>query len=307
MRGARHLLHRPRAGGGRELTRETNDQETTIGARDAHTADTARPATEAAKPATEAANPTAEATRRAAEAAKPAAGSRWDLLRRLAAARRLWRAEFSFLVGLALFAVLALYAKANAYFAWDERVADAVQSVALPGTDALMRAGSFLGDGPNSWIVTIAALLIFLTYGRRTEAAALLFSAGGGALINRLMKYLIARPRPTLEHVRVSGEWAHESFPSGHVTFYVCCFGFLYFVAFALLPKGSRKRRAVCALAALPVLLIGFSRVYLGAHWPSDTLGAYLLSGLWLAVSLHLYRRWKERSTLHPETMNAER
>jgi undecaprenyl-diphosphatase len=105
----------------------------------------------------------------------------------------------------------------------------------------------------------------------------------------------------------VTGEWAHESFPSGHVTFHVCFFGFLFFVAFALLPKGSLKRRVVCALAALFVLLAGPSRVYLGAHWPSDTLGAYLLSGLWLALSLHLYRRWKERSTFHKETMNAER
>ena len=236
-----------------------------------------------------------------AEPPRQAVRRRWDLLRRLAAARRLWRAEVLFLVGLALFAVLALYAKAYAYFAWDERVADAVQSISLPGTRALMFAGSFFGDGPNGWIVSGAALLIFLTYGRRSEAAGLFLSTAGGATLSRLIKHVIARPRPTLEHVRVSGEWAHESFPSGHVTFHVCFFGFLFFVAFALLPKGSLKRRALCALAALPVLLVGLSRVYLGAHWPSDTLGAYLLSGLWLAVSLHLYRRWKERSTLHLE------
>src|SRR3712207_8549024 len=55
--------------------------------------------------------------------------------------------------------------------------------------------------------------------------------------------YVIGRPRPTLDLVRVSGEWAHESFPSGHVVFYVCFFGFLFFAAFALLPKGSTVDR----------------------------------------------------------------
>jgi undecaprenyl-diphosphatase len=226
---------------------------------------------------------------------------RWDWLRRLAAARRLLRAETIFLTGLAAFAVLAVLAKANAYFSWDERVADRVQSFSPPGMEGFMRAVSFLGDGVTSWIIVGLALLFFFVRGRRSEAFGLLLCAAGGPTINRLMKYVIGRPRPTLEHVRVSGEWAHESFPSGHVVFYVCFFGFLFFVAFALLPKGSTARRVACALAALPVLLVGLSRVYLGAHWPSDVLGAYLLSGMWLALSLDAYRRWKRRATFHPE------
>ncbi len=235
----------------------------------------------------------------AGEPTNVSAKRRWDVRRRLAAARRLWRAETLFLVVLAVFAVLALYARAFAYFAWDQRIAVAVQSVALPGTYALMRAGSFFSDGPNAAIVSAAALLVFLSCGRRTEAAGLFVSTVGGTLINHLMKSLIGRPRPTLEHVRVSGKWPYESFPSGHVTFYVCFFGFLFFTAYALLPKGDFNRRASCSLTALPVLLVGLSRVYLGAHWPSDILGAYLLSGLWLAVSVHLYRGWKVRSTFH--------
>lgn len=215
--------------------------------------------------------------------------------------RRLVRAEYAYAVGLAAFAVLAVLAKANAYFAWDLRVANAVQSITLPGMETLMRIVSIPGNGGTSWAFVIITFIIFFAFGRRSEGFGVLLSAAGGSALNRVVKYVVARPRPTLEHVRVSGEWAHESFPSGHVTFYVCFFGFLFFVAFALLPKGSTARKVACTLATLPVLLVGLSRVYLGAHWPSDTLGAYLFSGLWLALSVDLYRRWKRRATFHTE------
>jgi undecaprenyl-diphosphatase len=220
--------------------------------------------------------------------------------------RRLLRAEFAYAGGLAAFAVLALLAKANAYFAWDKTVANALQSIPLPGMETAMQVVSLMGNGVTSWVLVVATLAVFFAFRRRSEAFGLLLSAGGGPLVNRLVKHLVARPRPTMENVRVSGEWANESFPSGHVTFYVCFFGFLFFAAFALLPRGSWLRRVACGLAALPVLLVGLSRVYLGAHWPSDTLGAYLLSGLWLALSVEVYRRWKRRASFHAEAASVE-
>lgn len=224
---------------------------------------------------------------------------------RRAAARRLVRAEVVYFIALAAFALLALLAHAYAYFAWDLKVARALQSLPWPGLLPLMRAASVFANGPNGWALTVAAMLAFFARRRRTEMFALLLSVGGGELVNRLVKSLVGRPRPAPALVHVSGTWAHESFPSGHVTFYVCFFGFLFFASYALLRRGTNARRLALALAALPVLLVGPSRVYLGAHWPSDTLGAYLLSGLWLALTLHLYRRWKARSTFHRKELEA--
>lgn len=235
--------------------------------------------------------------------APPAPSSGEVTASRRTASRRLLRAEVFYGAGLGAFTLLAILAKYNAYFGWDLRAARALQALDAPGVFDLMRLVSVPG---NRWIphaITAATALLFLLFRRRSEAAALLLSAGGGALVNFLLKLLIGRPRPTADLVNVFRELGTRSFPSGHVTFYVCYFGFLFFVAYALLPRGSFVRRAALVLAALPVLLIGFSRVYLGAHWPSDTLGAYLVSGLWLAFSLHMYRRWKQRATFHTDAV----
>jgi undecaprenyl-diphosphatase len=226
---------------------------------------------------------------------KAHATSRWR------AVRRLWQAETIYFIALAAFAVLAVFAYFDAYFDWDLAAARTLQSSRLPGLYTLMIGVSLFGNGITPWILTTITAILFLIRGRRSEMAGLILSAGGGALVNRVFKMAIGRPRPVSDLVRVSVFPSAESFPSGHVTFYVCYFGFLFFVAYALLPRGSAVRRLALAAAVLPAALVGLSRVYLGAHWPSDTLGAYLLSGLWLAFSLEMYRRWKERATFHPE------
>ena len=214
---------------------------------------------------------------------------------RYRAVRLLLRAQTRYALALAMFALLALFARFNAYFGWDLRVARAVQSLAWPGLADFMTIVSLLGNGWTPYALTTATAIIFFIFRRQSEGWGIALSAGGSAILNTLLKLLIARPRPAAALVTVFDERASLSFPSGHVTFYVSYFGFLFFVAFALLRPGSHARRAALTLSALPVVLVGLSRVYLGAHWPSDALGAYLWSGLWLAFSLYMYRRWKER------------
>jgi membrane-associated phospholipid phosphatase len=228
-----------------------------------------------------------------------------SLLRRLAA-RRLLRAELVYLLAMTLFTALALLAHFNDYFAWDLMISRGLQNLQSPLVDTFMRVISLFGDKLIPWMIAGVTIILFFIFGHRSEAAGLLLSTGGGQFLNSMFKRLIARPRPSIELVNVYRPLVTESFPSGHVTFYVCYFGFLFFASYALLPRGSLVRRAALLLSALPVLLVGLSRIYLGAHWPSDTIGAYLFSGLWLAFSLHAYRKWKERATFHPGAQTEE-
>lgn len=230
---------------------------------------------------------------RSADATPDANETAPERRQRFRAVRRLMRAEVYYGAGLAAFAALTAFAYFNAYFGWDLRTARAVQSV--EGIHGFMRFVSLAGDGWTPYALTGAAALVFFLFRRKSEAFGVLFSAGGSGIVARLIKMSVGRPRPAADLVNIFAEGDFLSFPSGHVTFYVTYFGFLFFVAYALLPRGSLARRLALILTALPVLLIGLSRVYLGRHWPSDTLGAYLMGGLWLALALDLYRRWKKR------------
>lgn len=227
--------------------------------------------------------------------------------RRRRESRRLWRAEVFYALGLAAFAVLAVLAHAYAYFAWDLSLARVIQSADSPAWAAVMDWASVFGNRWTPHALTVLTALLFLAWRRRSEAFALALSTGGGALLSHAFKALVARPRPAAELVGFAYRSSEASFPSGHVIFYVCYFGFLFFAAHALLRRGTLARRAALALAPLPVVLVGLSRVYLRAHWPSDVLGAYLIGGIWLGVSLAAYQRWKRRATFHPEEeTNAE-
>jgi undecaprenyl-diphosphatase len=112
---------------------------------------------------------------------------------------------------------------------------------------------------------------------------------GSGAALMGLIKVLTMRPRPSPPFAEVLYEYPGFSFPSGHVIFFVQYFGFLY----VLIRSHSNNlllRRVALILMGLPVLLVGCSRIYTGAHWPSDVLGGYLLGGVLLALMVQSSR-----------------
>lgn len=215
------------------------------------------------------------------------------------AVRRLRRLRTYYIAALLVFTLLAVCAYLYPYFSFDLAATRRIQSFDSPLVLSFMRALSVFGNGITPHVLTALIVILFLAMRRRSEAAGLLLATGGSALLNTLLKHIIHRPRPDALLVHIFAQPDTLSFPSGHVTFYVCFFGFLFFSAYALLPRASLQRRAALALLPLPILLVGISRIYLGAHWLSDTLGAYLWSGVWLGFSLQMYRRWKRRATFH--------
>jgi undecaprenyl-diphosphatase len=131
-----------------------------------------------------------------------------------------------------------------------------------------------------------------LLLARRYAEGLVLFSSILPRLAQGLLKEAVGRPRPSPDLIRVQEHQSSFSFPSGHVVTALTLFGLL----FLLIPVVVRRplpRLALQGFCLFVVLGMGPASVYTGAHWPSDVLGSYVLSALYLALVLRYYRRWR--------------
>ena len=205
----------------------------------------------------------------------------------------------------AAFAVLTFLVKTTPSFPLDLQITLGIQSINIPVFGGLITAVSWLGFSPQSVIITALIILLILGFGLQWEALAALIAALLSIGINVLVKDLIQRPRPAAALVHVLATLNDYSFPSGHVMFYTGFYGFIVFLSFTLL-KPSLKRTLLLVFFGLLVLLVGVSRIYVGEHWASDVLGAYLLGTLTLVAFIQLYRWGKPRFFVHQPVAKAE-
>lgn len=185
-----------------------------------------------------------------------------------------------FIIGLAmLFLSLlqAIYARFTPYFPGDVQVTRFVQSFNNHFLVSLMEAISrgFTGF-PAILLVAVCVAVIWWRLGIR--AAALMAAAAALSPVDGVLKFLIQRPRPTAILVNILMPASGLSFPSGHSFFATMTLGMMTY--FVIKYISNRTLRWVLAAGLiLSILLVGFSRVYLGAHWSSDVVEAYFIAG----------------------------
>ncbi len=182
-----------------------------------------------------------------------------------------------------------------------------LQQITFPPFAALMYWVSWVGFSPQNLALPVVVAGAFAVRGYRLEAFWLL-GTSASAVVTDLLKNLVHRPRPAPQLVGVSAALTDWSFPSGHTVQYTTLFGFAFYLVFVLAPRSSA--RTVCLiLLALPVVLVGPSRLYLGEHWLSDVLGGYAVAVLLLVPYCWAYARIRlptiRRSRL-PESTAAE-
>jgi undecaprenyl-diphosphatase len=138
--------------------------------------------------------------------------------------------------------------------------------------------GTITGLGSIYLVVMVAVIVgVILFIGKNWWRLLSLFLAVGiGQAVLNILKIAFQKPRPKTE-MFVFG----SSFPSGHVFSATVTYGFCIYLAFRFI-KNATIKWIVSALLALLILLIGFSRVYLGVHWLSDVLAGYATGFAWL-------------------------
>jgi len=164
--------------------------------------------------------------------------------------------------------------------------AQLMREVARERSDGLVSVARVVTWAGSLWLLGPLALVAsVLLYRAGHHEGALLVALGliGGALMADVIKQLVARPRPPVEHLQaVSG----HSFPSGHATQAGAFWTSLLLAVRPVLGRAWARSLLACACVVV-VLAVCISRVILGVHYPSDVVAGALLGGGW---AVYLWR-----------------
>jgi undecaprenyl-diphosphatase len=188
-------------------------------------------------------------------------------------------------LALILFVWLAREVSSGDAMRLDAPIRNAVHARSSPPLTAIMRGVSLCGS--EVVLVPLGIILVWWLVAVKRRRAAVVFAVAalGAEALDQIMKLLFYRPRPE-PFFGLASPITH-SFPSGHAMVSCCFFGVLAVILAARGAPWARsrlKRTAIFAAAALVVALMGFSRVYLGFHYPTDVLAGYAAAVIWLAV-----------------------
>src|SRR5882672_7512155 len=163
---------------------------------------------------------------------------------------------------------------------FDEFVRNAVHRHAAPEITWLMQGFSFLGSVAVVTTLCVLAIAVFLYFRQARTAALLATTMIGMAVLDITLKLAFHRPRPLAYFGPTPTTY---SFPSGHAMGSVCFYGVLAAIL-AARASGRRAKWCIWMGAVLLIGLIGYSRIYLGVHYPSDVIAGYCAGAEWVGA-----------------------
>ena len=164
---------------------------------------------------------------------------------------------------------------------FDTEILLALKRLHTPVLDRITIGFTFLGEPRLLLVICLTLGTILLVRSHRSEALTIAIAGVGAVGLNTLLKQLFGRTRPLLWERVVDVRF--YSFPSGHAMISMVIYGLLgYFLS----SRFPRWRWLIATLTVLLVTAIGFSRLYLGVHWPTDVIAGYTAGIVWLITCI---------------------
>ncbi|MBA2269454.1 MAG: phosphatase PAP2 family protein [Chthoniobacterales bacterium] len=179
--------------------------------------------------------------------------------------------------------------------ALDRHAAELFQKYESPALTLIAKGVSLLGSVAFLAIASLCAAIVFIRKGWFDAVLGIVLTMVGGGLLNTLLKHFFERKRPVFENPLVN--LTTFAFPSGHTMGATLFYMFLAAIAaHSLQRRGMRVLAFACAFVM--VALIGATRIYLGAHFFTDVLGAVVAGLAWFAfcwTAVETLRKWRKR------------
>ncbi|WP_082482394.1 phosphatase PAP2 family protein [Chryseobacterium sp. Leaf394] len=195
---------------------------------------------------------------------------------------------------LVIFIVLAVFVFVAPPEFLDIHISEEIQEKQTPLLNKIMIWISWFGQPLTAGAIVILSSFSLFIFKFKREAV-LILSTLLSSILGLGLKMLVNRPRPSKDLVVLLEETKFQSFPSGHVLFYTVFCGALILII--LRSKAIKNKIKLFLIATcLSVIFFGsVSRVYLGAHWFTDVLGAFVL-GVFIVLIMGYFYIEKEKN-----------
>ncbi|WFR74976.1 phosphatase PAP2 family protein [Lactococcus lactis] len=154
---------------------------------------------------------------------------------------------------------------------------------------------NIFGDKGGIIVAVLLALVLYLLF--KQKEATIWFAATVvlSLALNTVIKVIIGRERPDIHRLAAFTNEAGKSFPSGHSIFATIIFGSIFFICLGKLKNRSSKI-LLGILCIILIALVMFSRIFVGVHYPSDTIGGFLEGISILLLTYPTYIKYQEKS-----------
>jgi len=144
----------------------------------------------------------------------------------------------------------------------------------------------------KSYFIIVPIVAAFFYFKNYRKEAFFTFFVVLGNIFNPIIKNIVNRARPTGDIVNILETKTNSSFPSGHAMGAIILYGFLIYLVWKL---PFQHKKFITTILVSFIILVGISRIYLGVHWPTDVLGAYIIGFLWLIFGIYIYKKFKKK------------